>query len=111
VNLNVRYLSLFALACRKQPRNRGLQTVVEGRTERPRLLCTGQFFWRALLWTDPKDHTGPWNLNQRSVGGGDEFRGGIGLTEVAHSPVVGNPGAAVGTESEARRPIEAVLAN
>jgi len=35
VDRNARYLSPFIVAFRAQPRNRALQTVVEGRGERP----------------------------------------------------------------------------
>src|SRR5262249_36254281 len=61
-----------------------------------------------LFRTDPEDHTGAGNLHQRTFSGGNEFRGGIGLTEVAHSPLVGNPGAAVKAKSDVPRPIPAV---
>ena len=50
----------------------------------------------------------PGNLNQRTIARGCEFRGRIGLAEVAHRAVVGDPGAAVRPEPHVGRTIERV---
>ena len=57
---------------------------------------------------DPPNDTGAWNLNQRTIAVAYEFRVRIGLAEVAHRAVVGNPSAAVGPEPDVGRTIERV---
>src|SRR5262249_28043393 len=82
--------------------------IVAGRAERP--VTDAPAVFRRLLRTDPEDHARPRNLHQRRVGRGHEFRVRAALTEVSHRAVVGNPGAAIRAEPEARRPIQAVRA-
>ena len=60
------------------------------------------------LRADPPDHTGARNLNKRTVAGAYELRRWIGLAEVAHRAVVGDPGAAVRPEPHVGRTIERV---
>jgi hypothetical protein len=56
--------------------------------------------------TDPPDDAGSRNLEKRTIAGHLEFRVRIGLAEVAHRAVVGDPGAAVRPELDVGRAIE-----
>ena len=60
------------------------------------------------LRADPPNDTGARNLNQRTITVAYEFRVRIGLAEVAHRAVVGDPGAAVRPEPHVGRTIERV---
>src|SRR5262245_61580272 len=67
--------------------------------------ASAAFVTRSLR-ADPPDHAGAGELNQRTIARDLEFGSRIGLTEVSHRAVVGNPGAAVGPEFYVGRTIE-----
>src|SRR5262249_14162121 len=82
--------------------------IVAGRAMRPATDVRRLF--GGLFRTDPEDHARPWNLHQRRVGRSHEFGLRAAPAKVSHRAVVGNPRAAVGSESELRRPIPSARA-
>src|SRR5260370_17300484 len=62
------------------------------------------------LRTDPPDHAGMRDLNQRTIAWNNEFGVRIRLPEVAHRAVINNPGAAIRAELDVRRTIEPACA-
>ena len=57
---------------------------------------------------DLPDHTGAWDLHQRSVGGVLEPGIGVGSPEITNRAIIGDIGAAIGAKPHIGRPVEPV---
>src|SRR5258708_25327154 len=66
----------------------------------------GPLLRKLSLRTDPPDHAGMRDLNQRTIARNNEFGVWIRLAEVAHRAVINNPGAAIRAELDVRRTID-----
>src|ERR1700737_2110088 len=62
---------------------------------------------RALLRADLPDHTGAGDLDERTIAGRDELRGGIRLSEIPYRAVIDDIGAPIRAELDVRRAVEA----